>query len=259
MKLLGRILWNFLFGPRGRKGAPQGWAFNSWKSHSSLAGLLNATGVVHHWTQVFEERGIPKAREPSEYIVVHVLGAKTFQSLRPVLWTKPLNFKQFQCVQELCSHQLQRMLVQYNLGEWDFQGLTLKMVPPVFIPQPEIEELVEWVLEEVTQRPSAMGAQGGPFILEVGCGSGAVALSLLNQLPKSHVIAVDKEEAAVSLTRENAQRLQLQDRIRIISLDVTSEGCWTHLLPSGPMDLVVSNPPYIFHKDMGQLAPEIYS
>lgn len=259
MKLWGRILWTLLSGPRGRTGASQGWSFNSWKLRSSLTGLLSATGVVSQWTQVFEERGIPEARESSEYIVAHVLGAKTFQSLKPELWTKPLTPKQLQCIQELCSHRLQRMPVQYILGEWDFQGLSLKMVPPVFIPRPETEELVEWVLGEVAQRPPAVGAQGGPLILEVGCGSGAIALSLLSQLPESRVIAVDKEEAAVSLTRENAQRLQLQDRIRIIPLDVTSEECWTRLLPWGPVDVVVSNPPYIFHKDMEELAPEICS
>ncbi|KAF6312899.1 HemK methyltransferase family member 1 [Rhinolophus ferrumequinum] len=125
------------------------------------------------------------------------------------------------------------MPVQYILGEWDFQGLSLKMAPPVFIPRPETEELVEWVLEEVAPRPHAVGAQGGPLILEVGCGSGAISLSLLSQLP--------------------------QDRIWIVPLDVTLEGSWAHLLSWGPMDLVVSNPPYVFHQDMEQLAPEILS
>ncbi|XP_040301424.1 MTRF1L release factor glutamine methyltransferase isoform X4 [Herpailurus yagouaroundi] len=152
-----------------------------------------------------------------------------------------------------------RMPVQYILGEWDFQGLSLKMAPPVFIPRPETEELVEWVLKEVTQSSCPMGAQGGPLILEVGCGSGAISLSLLSQLPQSRVIAVDKGEAAICLTQENAQRLQLLDRIQIVPLDVTLEGSWSHLLPWGPMDLVVSNPPYIFHQDMEQLAPEIRS
>ncbi|XP_052043341.1 MTRF1L release factor glutamine methyltransferase isoform X3 [Apodemus sylvaticus] len=214
MKLWGQILGTLLSGSRGRKGAPQAWAFKSWKTYSSPAGPLSATGMVNHWTRVFEERGIPEARESSEYIVAHVLGAKTFQSLRPALWTKPLTPRQLECIHELCSHRLQRMPVQYILGEWDFQGLSLKMVPPVFIPRPETE---------------------------------------------SQVIAVDKEEAAVTLTHENAQRLRLQDRIRIICLDVTSEGCCTDLWPWGPVDLVVSNPPYIFHKDMEQLAPEIRS
>lgn len=77
MKLWGRILWTLLSGSMGRRGAPQGWALNSWKPRSSVSGRLNATEVVNHWTQVFEQRGIPEARESSEYIVAHVLGAKT--------------------------------------------------------------------------------------------------------------------------------------------------------------------------------------
>ncbi|XP_034852795.1 MTRF1L release factor glutamine methyltransferase isoform X2 [Mirounga leonina] len=256
MELGGRMLWALLSGP-GRRGGTRGWAFSSWQPHLPLAGSLNATELVSHWTAVFEKRGIPEAQASSEYIVAHVLGAKTFQSLRPVLWTQPLTSWQLQCIQELSSRRLQRMPVQYILGEWDFQGLSLKMAPPVFIPRPETEELVEWVLEEVAQSPCTVGAQGGPLILEVGCGSGAIALSLLSQLPQSRVIAVDKGEAAICLTQENAQRLRLLDRIRIVPLDVTLEGSWAHLLPWGPMDLVVSNPPYIFHQDMEQLAPEI--
>lgn len=99
--------------------------------------------------------------------------------------------------------------MQYILGEWDFQGLNLKMAPPVFIPRPETEELVEWVLEEVTQGPRVVGAEGGPLILEVGCGSGAISLSLLSRLPQSRVTAVDKGEAAICLTHENAQSGEL--------------------------------------------------
>ncbi|XP_005410356.1 PREDICTED: hemK methyltransferase family member 1 isoform X4 [Chinchilla lanigera] len=255
----GRMLWTLLSGPGGRRGGTQGRVFGSWPPHPPLPRLLNPTELVSHWTGVFEKRGIPEARESSEYIVAHVLGAKTFQSLQPALWTQPLTPQQLHCVQELCSRRLQRMPVQYILGEWDFRGLSLKMAPPVFIPRPETEELVEWVLEEMAQRPPLMEAQDGPWILEVGCGSGAISLGLLTQLPKSRVIAVDREEAATRLTCENAQRLQVQDRIWIVPLDVTSEGSWTHLLPWGPVDLVVSNPPYIFHQDMEQLAPEIRS
>ncbi|XP_021093753.1 hemK methyltransferase family member 1 isoform X2 [Heterocephalus glaber] len=257
MGFWGRMLWTLVSGPSGRRGGAQGRAFSLWPPRPPLPRLLNATELVSHWTGVFEKRGIPEARESSEYIVAHVLGAKTFQSLQPVLWTQPLTPQQLLCIQELCSRRLQRMPVQYILGEWDFQGLNLKMAPPVFIPRPETEELVEWVLEEMAQRPHVIEGQDGPRILEVGCGSGAISLSLLTRLPESQVIAVDKEEAAINLTCENAKRLQLQDRIWIVPLDVTSEGSWTHLLPWSPMDLVVSNPPYIFHQDMEQLAPEI--
>ncbi|XP_023375344.1 hemK methyltransferase family member 1 isoform X2 [Otolemur garnettii] len=258
MALWGRMLWALFSGPR-RRGGTQGWAFSSWQPHPPLAGLSSATELVSYWTGVFEKRGIPEAQESSEYIVAHVLGAKTFQSLKPVLRTYPLTPQQLKCIQELSRRRLQRMPLQYILGEWDFQGLNLKMVPPVFIPRPETEELVEWVLEDVAQRSHAVGAQGGPLILEVGCGSGAISLSLLSKLPQSQVIAVDKEVTAISLTHENAQRLRLQDRIQIIPLDVTLEGSWIHLLPWGFMDLIISNPPYVFHQDMELLAPEILS
>ncbi|XP_012892981.1 PREDICTED: uncharacterized protein LOC106002688, partial [Dipodomys ordii] len=139
------------------------------------------------------------------------------------------------------------------LGDWDFCWLNLKMTPPVFISQPETEELVEWVLEEVAQGPHVAGTQGGPPILEVGCGSGAVSLSLLNKLPESQVIAVNKEEAAIRLTQNNAHRLQFQDRIQIIVLDRGSG----HSFCPEDLDPVISKTPNIFHQDMKQLAPEI--
>ncbi|XP_061253481.1 MTRF1L release factor glutamine methyltransferase isoform X4 [Bos javanicus] len=223
------MLRALLSGLGWRKGI-WGCAFSSWQPHQPPAGL-SATEVVSHWTVVFEEKGIPEARESSEYIVAHVLGAKTFQSLRPALRTQPLTPWQLQCIQELSSYRLQRMPVQYILGEWDFQGLNLKMAPPVFIPRPETEELVEWVLEEVTQGPRVVGAEGGPLILEVGCGSGAISLSLLSRLPQSRVTAVEKGEAAICLTHENAQRYEDP-----VALDGGEEGMdiITHILALAP-------------------------
>ncbi|XP_047421096.1 MTRF1L release factor glutamine methyltransferase isoform X5 [Sciurus carolinensis] len=244
MELWGQRLWALLSGPGGRRGGIRSWAYSSWRSHPPLTGLLSPTGMVSHWTGVFEKRGIPEARESSEYIVAHVLGAKTFQSLKPVLWTQPLTPQQLQGIQVLCSRRLQREPVQYILGEWDFRGLSLKMVPPVFIPRPETEELVEWVLEEVAQRPHVVEAQGGPLILEVGCGSGAISLSLLSQLPESRVIAVDKEEAAINLTYENAQSYEDP-----VALDGGEKGMdiITHILTLAPQ----------FLKDSGSIFLEV--
>lgn len=76
MELGGRILWAFLSGP-GRRRGTRGWPFSSWQPHLPLAGSLNATELVSHWTAIFEKRGIPEAQASSEYIVAHVLGAKT--------------------------------------------------------------------------------------------------------------------------------------------------------------------------------------
>ncbi|XP_077182054.1 MTRF1L release factor glutamine methyltransferase isoform X2 [Paroedura picta] len=173
--------------------------------------LVTAVDLVSYWKDVFEANGIPEAQASSEYIVSHILGAKTFQSLSASSISTPLSAKQRDQVQQLCAKRLQRMPVQYVLGEWDFQDLTLKMKPPVFIPRPETE---------------------------------------------SRVVAIDKLEAAVNLTKENAERLQLQKRVKILHHDVFSSS-WEYLLPWGLVDTIVSNPPYIFHEDMSHLAAEI--
>ncbi|XP_042525106.1 MTRF1L release factor glutamine methyltransferase-like [Dipodomys spectabilis] len=221
------------------------------------AEAAGATELVSGWTAVFEKIGFPEALESSEYTMAHILATKTFQSLKTIRRSKPLSPQQLHDIQDLSGRQLQRMPVQYILGYWNFCWLNLKITPPVFIPRVETEELVEWVLEEVAQHPHVAGTQGGPLILKVGCGSGVVLLSLLKQLHESQVIAVDKNEASIRLTQNNAQRLRLQDRIRIIPLDVTFEGSWTLLLPWAPVDPVISNPPNVFHRDMEQLDPEI--
>ncbi|KAM9374806.1 MTRF1L release factor glutamine methyltransferase [Phaethornis superciliosus] len=237
--------------------------WSSWRQSCSVRpGLVTATGVVSYWQKVFEANGIPEARESSEYIVSFVLGAKTFQSLNCKSLHTPLTAVQQEQIQELSKKRLERMPVQYVLGEWDFQDLTLKMRPPVFIPRPETEDLVSLVVQEDSQKREKNSGLGfpvpapHPVILEVGCGSGAIALSLLCKLPQSRVIAVDKEKAAVDLTWENAHRLQLQDRIHILHHDV-SYGSANQLLLWGPLDFIVSNPPYIFHEDMAALDTEI--
>uniref|UniRef100_A0A6G1RLU4 HemK methyltransferase family member 1 n=1 Tax=Hypotaenidia okinawae TaxID=2861861 RepID=A0A6G1RLU4_9GRUI len=202
------------------------------QSCSAKPGLMTATDVVNYWHEVFKTNGIPEARESSEYIVSFVLGAKTFQSLNSKSLHTPLTAEQREQIQQLSNKRLERMPVQYVLGEWDFQDLTLKMRPPVFIPRPETEDLVSLVLEDECQKREKNSGLCFPVpvpdsvILEIGCGSGAIALSLLSKLPQSRVIALDKEKAAVDLTRENAHRLRLQDRIHILHRDVSCSNCF---------------------------------
>lgn len=91
--------------------------------------------------------------------------------------TLKLTNEQIEQFERLCECRAARMPIQYIIGEWDFCDLELKMVPPVFIPRPETEELVELILQQFDSKlPMSF--------MEIGCGSGAISLALLHALPE---------------------------------------------------------------------------
>lgn len=124
--------------------------------------------------------------------------------------------------------------VQYVIGEWDFRCLTLSTDRRALIPRPETEQLVELVFGE-----ESLWLNPRPRIYDVGTGTGAIALSLAFERPGCEVVAVDCEEAALSLARENAARCGLAGKVDFI----LGKNC----AGAGPatLDAVVSNPPYI--------------
>ncbi|XP_063282691.1 MTRF1L release factor glutamine methyltransferase isoform X2 [Pelobates fuscus] len=205
-----------------------------------------------HWQKVFEAHKIPEARESSEILISHALGAKTFHSIPPSVSRCPVSADQLEHVESMGQQRLQRVPVQYIIKEWDFLDMTLQMRPPVFIPRPETEELVGLVLAD----SQGLLSSTEPRILEVGCGSGAVSLALQRSLPQACVVAIDKTEEAVNLTRNNAERYGLQNKIQVLQHDILFDPP-ERLLTWGPIDVIVSNPPYIFTADMSMLDPEI--
>ncbi|XP_044129218.1 MTRF1L release factor glutamine methyltransferase isoform X2 [Bufo gargarizans] len=218
---------------------------------------MGATGVTpyklaSYWGNVFHEHGIPEPHDSSRILVAHALGAKTLHSIGSHAARSPLSADQLLLVQNMAQERLKRVPVQYIIGEWDFLDMTLEMRPPVLIPRPETEELVGLVVADCEDLRHSTDAS----ILEVGCGSGAVSLALLRRIPQVHVIAIDKSEAAVSLTRDNAERLGLQHRIHVLQHDILTDPV-ERLQDLGPVSAVVSNPPYIFTEDMPRLEAEV--
>ncbi|KTG47445.1 hypothetical protein cypCar_00003337 [Cyprinus carpio] len=120
---------------------------------------ITAEQAIRCWAQHFTLHGISEPLLSSQYIISHVLGEKT------------VSFSQI------------TMPVQYVIEEWDFRDLTLKMRPPVFIPRPETEELVSLVLED-SRLIQGESHRTDLRCLEVGCGSGAISLSLLHSIPQ---------------------------------------------------------------------------
>jgi release factor glutamine methyltransferase len=146
----------------------------------------------------------------------------------------------------LVQRRLANEPIQYITGEQEFYGLALGVTPAVLIPRPETEQLVEAVLAELDPtRPLR--------ILDVGTGSGAIAIALAHHLPRAHVTAVDLSAAALEVAASNAARHGLTNRIRFVQSDLLDA------LPPGelPFDFIVSNPPYVPTADRGSLHPQV--
>jgi release factor glutamine methyltransferase len=135
--------------------------------------------------------------------------------------------------------------VQHITGEEGFRYLVLRVRPGVFIPRPETEILVDAALEAIAKVPA-------PIVVDVGTGTGAVGLALVHERPGAEVWATDRSPAAVSLARENAERLGFRMHVE--------EGDLLAPLPealAGRVDLVVSNPPYLEPEEHAALPPEV--
>jgi release factor glutamine methyltransferase len=132
---------------------------------------------------------------------------------------------------------------QYITGHQEFWGLDLIVSPAVLIPRPETEHVVETSVELV-RAGAGRHAGRGPKLIDVGTGSGAIALALATELPAAEIYGVDLSPEALEVAKANAARLQLEDRVRFLVSDVL-EG----VRRDGSFDFVLSNPPYVgFHE-----------
>lgn len=135
--------------------------------------------------------------------------------------------------------------LQYILGEWEFMGLTFDVSPAVLIPRPETEHLVESVLETVTTQATVR-------CLDLGTGSGAIAVSLAYFLDCSEITAVDISTKALAVAKKNAKRQGVADRISFIESDL-----YENISSDEGFDCIVSNPPYIPEDNRVMLQREI--
>ncbi len=128
---------------------------------------------------------------------------------------------------------------QYITGHQEFWGLDLIVTPAVLIPRPETEHIVEVVTDLASRAPYA-GSMDRPKLVDVGTGSGAIALALAKELLSANVLAVDVSAEAIEVAQANAVRLQLQSRVSFLQSDVLDA-----VTRDGTYDFVISNPPYV--------------
>lgn len=158
------------------------------------------------------------------------LGLKLHQIyLNPTL---PVKSKDSESILNIVSQLKLQKPIQYILGEADFFGLIFKVNSDVLIPRQETEELVDWVTKSTTS------AQ--PAILDIGTGSGCIAVSLAANINKAHVTAIDISSKTLEVAKENAMLNKVSiDFFEVDILDVNT------IIPNHPFDIIVSNPPYV--------------
>jgi release factor glutamine methyltransferase len=197
------------------------------------------------WTEEhFESHGIDTARLDAEVLLAHALGTKRLQLY--VDFEKPIYEAERSTFRELVVRRARdRVPVSLLLGSREFWSLELTVTEDVLSPRPETETLVEAGLASLPD------PAGDYAIVDLGTGSGAIALALASERPGARVTATDISPQALQIARTNADKLHLSERIRFVEGDLLAA------VPGEQFDLVVSNPPYVARRDAGTLPPEL--
>jgi release factor glutamine methyltransferase len=189
------------------------------------------------------EAGVESARLESELLLARACD----DCARALLYAelnREMTDEQLEAFDANIVRREKREPLAYILGEWGFRRLTLKTDRRALIPRPETEMVVERALEHVREIEE-------PEVLDVGTGTGAIALAIADELTTARVTAMDVSEDALSLARENLELTGVNGRVRLVEHDLTSG------LGEANFDLVVSNPPYVEPDELPRLQPEV--
>ncbi len=197
--------------------------------------------ILENTSRFFASKGLENARLQAELLLAAVLGVKRLDLY--LQFERPLHSSEVDRYREYVRQRLQRVPVQYITGVAAFRHLELTVTPAVLIPRPETEVLVDVALELLP---------AGGRILDLCCGSGAVALSLAQEAAAAEVVAADVSAAALEVAKANGQCCGLAERVEWHCGDL-----FTPLRGTEPFDLVAANPPYVRRSDLAQLAPEV--
>jgi release factor glutamine methyltransferase len=196
--------------------------------------------LLQRTTEFFQKHGVESPRLNAEHLLAHVLKRKRIELY--LEFERELTEAELAPLRDLVRQRGQGEPLQHLLGTVEFAGLTFLCDKRALVPRPETEQLVELLQSKIENRKSK--------ILDVGTGSGVIALSLAAKFPEAKVTATDVSEDALGLARENAARLGLTSRIEFLRAD---------LLPyvNHVYDVIVANLPYVAETDRGTLSREV--
>ena len=188
-----------------------------------------------------ERAGCPSPRVDAEWLLADALGVSRTELYADGKQTlEPRVADRFD---DAVARRARREPLAYVLGEWGFRRLTLRVDPRVLIPRPETETLVERclaVLEDAER----------PRVLDIGVGSGAIALAIASEHPGAAVVATDSSAGALEVAAVNRALAGLDGRVELVEGELFAG-------LAGPFDLVVSNPPYVERSELDSLEPEV--
>ncbi len=199
--------------------------------------------LLEETSRFFAARKLENPRLQAELLLADVLSVKRLDLY--LRFDQLLSPAQVDAYREHVRQRLRGRPLQYITGRADFRNLNLAVDPAVLIPRPETEILVEVALEYLRGHEA-------PQVLDVGCGSGAIALALAQECPAAWVKATDLSAVALDRARANARELELQGRVQFCCGDLLE-----FFRPSGQFHLIASNPPYVRRGDLEGLEPQV--
>lgn len=199
----------------------------------------------------FTEKKIDEPRLSAELLLGQVLGLQRLQLYLD--HERPVTPKELDAFRAACRERLQGRPVQYIAGEAFFYGYRFFVDERVLIPRPETELVLEHALERLAA--SGLDSVDMPSILDIGTGSGCIAITLALRLPGARVTAADVSADALEVARRNAEEHGVADRIRFVQADALNLSFAEKA--GGPFDLLISNPPYIAEAEWATLQREV--
>jgi release factor glutamine methyltransferase len=201
---------------------------------------LQVLEAVHGVARELDEAGVPSPRVDAEHLVAHVLGQSRTQLYSS---DRQIGEEELLRLRSLVDRRRAREPLAYVLGEWGFRRLMLGVDRRVLVPRPETEMVVERCLALIRDLAE-------PRVLDVGTGSGAIALSLADEHSGVRVTAVDRSAEALAVVEANRELAGVDGRVQILQSDLLAA-------VTGRFDLVVSNPPYVDAGELETLEPEV--
>jgi release factor glutamine methyltransferase len=199
--------------------------------------------IISEATRKLEAAGIPSSRLDAEVLLAFCMNCDRLEFIKNP--DQPVSHEQLTAFHKMIDRRLRFEPVAYITGRKAFWSFTLEVNPAVLIPRPDTEVIVEEALAILQAHPFEK-----PCILDIGTGSGAIALALATEIPGVQITATDISTAALAVAQKNARALELEKSITFLQGDLFEPVC-------GKFDMIISNPPYIGAEEYDALDPGV--